>query len=91
MLKSCVRALLMLGAASVLSLSASAAPVPPQSGRAISNLLPVQDRFERCHWLRERIREVEERLAYAPPYERRRLERRLFERREEFRATCRRF
>ena len=91
MLKSCVCALLMLGAASVLSVSASAAPIAVQSLPTISSVIPVQERGERCHWLRERIHEVEGRLYYAPPYERPRLERRLAELRGEFRGACRHF
>ena len=91
MLRSCVCTVLLLGAVGALSISASAAPTAPQSPPAVYRGIPVQERGERCHWLRERIREIEERLSYAPPFERPRLERRLFERREEFRATCRRF
>ena len=104
MLKSCVCALLLLGAAGALSVSVSAAPIAPQSPPALSSVVPVQgwgergwgergwgERGERCHFLRERIREVEARLYYAPPFERPRLERRLAELRGEFRGACRRF
>lgn len=93
MLKSCVRAVLLLATASAISVSASAAPITPQSPPAVASVIPVQgwgERGERCHWLRERIREVESRLYYAP-YERPRLERRLAELRGEFRGACRRY
>jgi hypothetical protein len=94
MLKSCISALLLLGAACALSVSAPAAPIAPQGAPAVSNVIPVQgwgERGEHCYRLRERIREVEARLAYAPPFERPRLERRLFELRGEFRGACRRY
>ena len=94
MLKSCVRAVLLLAAASAISVSASAAPIIPQIPPGGASVIPVQgwgERGERCHWLRERIREVESRLYYAPPYERPRLERRLAELRGEFRGACRRY
>jgi len=93
MLKSCVSAVLLLGAATALS-SATAAPIAPQGAPAVSSVIPVQgwgERGEHCYRLRERIREVEARLAYAPPFERPRLERRLFELRGEFRGGCRRY
>lgn len=91
MLKSCVSAVLLLGAAAAFSVSASAAPLRPQSPPTISNVIPVQERGERCHWLRERIHELEGRLYYAPPWERPRLERRIAELRGEFRGACRPF
>lgn len=96
MLKNCVYAVLLLGATSAFSASALAAPAVPQSLPGASNIVPVQgwgerERWgERCRRLRERVREIEGRLSYAPPWERPRLERRLFELREEFRGTCRR-
>jgi hypothetical protein len=90
MLKSGVFAALLVTAALGLPLSAQAGPIVPESQPAASNILPVQGYWERCRYLRERIREAEERLYYAQPWERPRIERRLFERREEFRATCRR-
>ena len=82
--------MLLLGAAAVISAPAFAAPAAPQSPPGVSNIVPVQGWGERCHWLRERIQELEGRVYYAPPWERPRLEHRLFELREEFRATCRR-
>ena len=89
MLKSCVYAVLLLGAAAAMPASASAAPAVPQSQPGISNLVPVQG-WERCRFLRERIRDLEARLYYAPPFERGHLERRLYRTREEFRYSCRR-
>jgi|HubBroStandDraft_6_1064221.scaffolds.fasta_scaffold275467_2 hypothetical protein len=101
MLKNCVSAVLLLGAAAVASPPAFAAPPVPQ-GPKVSSIVPVQgwgerwgehggERWgERCHWLRERIHELEGRVYYAQPWERPRLEHRLFELREEFRGTCRR-
>jgi hypothetical protein len=90
MLKSCVCAVLLLGATSALSVSAFAAPAAPQSPPGVSNITPVQGWGERCHWLRERLHEVEGRLYSAPPWERPRIEHRLWELRREFRETCRR-
>jgi hypothetical protein len=89
MLKNCASAVL-LGAAAVISVPAFAAPAVPQSPPGVSNIVPVQGWGERCRWLRERIHELEGRVYYAPPWERPRLEHRLFELREEFRGTCRR-
>ena len=90
MLKSGVFAAVLVATALAIPLSAQAGPIVPQGQPAASNILPVQGYWERCRYLRERIREAEERLYYAQPWERPRIERRLFERREEFRATCRR-
>jgi hypothetical protein len=68
-----------------------ARPVAPASAPAISNILPVQGGYwQRCQWLRERIQELEGRIHYAPPWERPRIERRLWERRREFGESCRR-
>jgi hypothetical protein len=91
MLKNCAYALLLLGMAATLPLSAVAAPAAPQNAPGISHIVPVQGYGERCHWLRERIRELEARLYYSPPGERPRLERRLAEYRGEFRGACRRW
>ena len=90
MLKSGIFAAVLVTTALSLSLPAQARPILPESPPAASNILPVQGYWERCRYLRERIREAEGRLYYAQPWERSRIERRLFERREEFRATCRR-
>jgi hypothetical protein len=90
MLKSGVFTSLLLVSALSVPLSAQARPIVPEHSPTASNIVPVQGYWERCRYLRQRIREIEERLYYAPPYERPRLERRLFDRREEFRATCRR-
>jgi hypothetical protein len=53
-------------------------------------VVPAQGYGGRCRELRERIRELEARMYYAPPYERGRMERRLYRTREEFRFNCRR-
>jgi len=90
MLKSGIFAALLVTTALSVPLPAQARPIVPEGQPAASNILPVQGYWERCRYLRERIREAEERLYYAQPWERPRIERRLFERREEFRATCRR-
>lgn len=90
MLKSCVCAVLLFGAAVGLSAPVSAAPAAPQGAPGFSSAIPVQGYGGRCRELRERIREMEARLYYAPPYERERLERRLYRTREEFRYECRR-
>ena len=90
MLKSCVGAVFLVGAATVMPFSVIAAPLAPQSAPGVSSLVPVQGYGGRCRELRERIRELEARMYYAPPYERERLERRLYRAREEFRFECRR-
>ena len=90
MLKNCVCAVFLLGAATVMPISANAAPLTPQSAPGISSVVPVQGYGGRCRELRERVRELEARMYYAPPYERGRLERRLYRAREEFRYSCRR-
>ena len=91
MFKSGVFASLLAATAVVMPLSAQASPAAPERAPAASKIVPVQGYWERCRWLRERVRELEGRLYYAPPWERPRIERRLFERREEFRASCRRW
>jgi len=90
MLKSGVFAAVLVATALAVPVSAEARPIVLERQPAASNMLPVQGYWERCRYLRERIREAEGRLYYAQPWERPRIERRLFERREEFRATCRR-
>src|ERR1051326_1583477 len=85
MLKAGVFVAVLIATALAVPLSAQAGPIVPESQPAASNILPVQGYWERCRYLRERIREAEGRLYYAQPWERP-----LFERREEFRATCRR-
>ena len=89
MLKSGVAAGLLVASLLAIPVSSEARPVVPGSAPAISNIVPVQGYREHCHFLRERIRELEGRLYYAPPWERPRIERTLFERRERFRETCR--
>ena len=89
-MKSGVFAGLLIASALAVPLPAQAGPVVPEGAPGVSNVVPVQGYWERCGWLRERIREAEARLYYASPWERPRIERRLFERREEFRETCRR-
>ena len=91
MLKSGVFASLLVASVIAIPVSLEARPMAPDGAPAISNVVPVQGYWERCRWLRERIRELEGRVYYAPPWERPRIERRLFERREEFRGTCRRW
>jgi hypothetical protein len=91
MLKPAVFASLLLASLIAIPVVSEARPVAPESAPAISNIRPAQGGYwQRCRWLRERIRELEGRVYYAPPWERPRIERRLFERREEFRASCRR-
>src|SRR4051812_25971720 len=91
MLKSAVFASLLVTSLIAIPVVSEARPVAPESAPAISNILPVQGGYwEHCRMLRERIREIEGRLYSAPPWERPRLERRLYERREGVRARCRR-
>ena len=90
MLKSAVFASLLVASLIAIPVASEARPVAPESVPAISNILPVQGHWQRCNWLRERIREAEGRLYYAPPWEKRRIERRLWETREELRNSCRR-
>ena len=91
MLKSALFGTLLLGTVAAIPVSAQARPVIPPNSPAISNILPAQGYWERCRWLRERIRELEERVYSAPPWERQRIERRIWERRQEFRESCRRY
>jgi hypothetical protein len=92
MLKSAVVASLLAVGLIAMPAGSEARPLVPESAPAISNILPAQGGYwERCRWLRERIHELEGRLYSAPPWERPRLERRLWERREEFRGSCRRY
>ena len=91
MLKAAVFASLLVAGLIALPAASEARPVAPGSAPAISNILPVQGYWERCRWLRERIRELEGRLYSAPPWERPRFERALYERRHEFRESCRRY
>jgi len=91
MLKSALFVTLLLGAVAAIPVSSQAGPVVPEHSPAISNVVPAQGYWERCRWLRERIRELEERVYSAPPWERQRIERRLGERRHEFRESCRRY
>ena len=91
MFRSGVFVSLLAATALIIPLSANAGPATPERAPAASKIVPVQGYWERCRWLRERVRELEGRLYYAPPWERPRIERRLFERREEFRASCRRW
>jgi hypothetical protein len=90
MLKSAVFASLLVAGLTAVPAASQARPVVPEIGPAISNILLVQGRGERCRWLRERIREAEGRLYYAPPWEKPRIERRIWQAREEFRDSCRR-
>src|SRR4051794_33189411 len=83
MLKSAVFASLVVASLIAIPVASEVRPVAPESAPAISNILPVQGRWEHCRYVRERIREAEARLAYAPPWERPRIERRLWEAREE--------
>jgi len=89
MLKSAVFASLLGTVLIAIPVTSEARPPAAESTPAISNIVPVQGYRERCHWLRERIRELEERFNYAPPWERPRINRALYERRREFRESCR--
>ena len=60
MLKTGVLAVLLAASALVVPLSAQAAPAVPESLPAASNIVPVQGYWERCRYLRERIREIED-------------------------------
>ena len=91
MFKSYLFVALLLGAAVAIPVASQARPVVPEHSPAVSNIVPAQGYWERCRWLRERIRELEGRLYSAPPWERPRIEHRLWERRQEFRESCRRY
>jgi len=56
MLKSGVFAAVLVATALAVPLSAEAGPIVPEGQRAASNILPVQGYWERCRYLRERIR-----------------------------------
>src|SRR3981189_3503302 len=59
MLKSAVFASLLVASLIAIPVASEARPVAPESVPAISNILPVQGHWQRCNWLRERIREAE--------------------------------
>src|SRR5580693_5444431 len=49
---------------------------------------PDQERREDCWRLRNRAREIRDRMYYAPPWERERMEHRLWEIRDRARGEC---
>ncbi|MBV9555278.1 MAG: hypothetical protein JO032_21060 [Alphaproteobacteria bacterium] len=49
---------------------------------------PDWQRREHCERLRERMHELRDRIPYAPPWERDRMQGRLFDLRERLRAEC---
>src|SRR5712671_5359381 len=59
MLKSGIFAALLVTTALSVPLPAQAWPIVPESQPAASNILPVQGYWERCRYLRERIREAD--------------------------------
>ena len=68
---------------------ADAAPAVPESLPGFSQAVPVQGWRERCRYLRYRLHDLEQRRAYGPPWERRRVEHRIRETRRELRhARC---
>ncbi len=89
MLRGIGWALLLIGMAMSVPVSVEAAPIAPERRPGVSSVIPVQDARERCRWLRHDMRRLESRIAYAQPWERPRMERRLRERRREFRHNCR--
>jgi len=90
LLKAMLGAAVLAGTVTVLTPAAGAMPLLPMGDPQISSsVIPVQGWRERCYRLRERIRELEGRMAYAPPWERRRLEWRLNESRREWWRSCR--
>ena len=89
MLRTAAWILLLLGTTNLATPAATAAPVAPEPHRGISDVIPAQGWRERCRQLRYEIQELEGRFGYAPPWERPRLERRLEQRRYEFRRDCR--
>src|SRR5437899_6577470 len=46
--------------------------------------------WQRCRWLRQRAREIEYRIGYAPPWDQPRLQQRLASVRQELWESCRR-
>ena len=89
MLRATVCAALLVGALAAVPAAGGAAPVAQESGPGLSGIVPVQGWRKHCLRLRERIGALEARLAYSPPWERGRLERRLWERRREWQRSCR--
>jgi len=90
-LKAFLFAAAACAAVAALPLSAEAAPAIPAEPH-VALAMPAQygpPPWQRCRWLRERARELEYRVAYAPPWERQRLEWRLGELRHELWAACR--
>jgi hypothetical protein len=68
---------------------AEAAPGAPPRDLGISLILMVQGWRDHCRWLWREVRDLEARVAYAPPLERPRLQRRLEHRRREWWRDCR--
>lgn len=82
-------AALLAGLVSVPNLS-TAAPLAPERQPSVSGTIPVQGYREHCRYLRHRLRELEAQRAYAPPWEQRRIDRRVWRTREELRRSgCR--
>jgi len=85
--------------AAFLAIALAALPVAVQAHPIVTETKPAASGFmtaqyppgsERCHWLRHRARELEYRVAYAPPWERERLNFRLAGVRHELWESCRR-
>lgn len=70
--------------------AAQAGPAVPERQPTVSDMIPVQDWHQRCRYLRHRLRELEQSRAYAPPWEQRRIDRRIWRTREDLRQNrCR--
>ena len=89
MLRATLCAALLLGAMAAVPSAGGAAPVVPEARPGFSGIVPVQGWREHCQRMRARIADLEARLGYAPPWERGRIERRLWERRREWQRSCR--
>lgn len=85
--------------AALFALAIAALPASPQAqpiaGKAAPVFRDVQTvqhygGRQRCRWLRQRARELEYRVAYAPPWERGRRRARLAEIRHQLWEHCRR-
>jgi hypothetical protein len=91
MFQAACRTTLLLGLVLCAPQRAEASPAVPRHVAEADRLVLVQSHRDRCRWLRHDIHRLESRIAYAAPWERRRLERRLRDRRRESRQHCRRW
>jgi len=91
MVNPALHATLLVLALMPLSAAVRAHPIVTESKPGIAEFIDAQSApgWERCRWLRHHARELEYRVAYAPPWERERLNSRLAETRHQLWGRCR--